>query len=96
MKKEARTLKDKRIYVTVAVFYRLNQAEQIVRDQNFQHKLKGGRATVVVEKDLRGDLHLQEIDATAGKGAASGAALGAMTRWSVMAATAPSRRSPTR
>ena len=78
MKEEDNTSKGKLVYLTVAVFYTLKGAEQTIKDLNLQRRLRGGRAAVIVEKDLRGDLHLQEIGASAGKGAASGAVLGAV------------------
>lgn len=70
--------KDKIIHLTVAVFYGLKQAEKTFQDLHLQGKLKGGNVAVIVEKDLRGNLHLQESGPNARKGAASGAVLGAM------------------
>ena len=78
MQKENHTPKDKQVYITVAVFYALKQAEKTFQELHLQRKLKGGKAAIIVEKDLRGDLHLQEIGPNAGKGAASGAVLGAV------------------
>lgn len=78
MKKENPASKDKTIYLTVAVFYALKQAEQTVEALQFQRKASGGEIGVILEKDLRGDLHLHEIGTSAGKGAASGAVLGAV------------------
>jgi YegS/Rv2252/BmrU family lipid kinase len=78
MRKENPNPKEKPIYLTVAVFYALKQAEQTVQALHLQRRLKSGKAGMIVEKDLRGDLHLQEIGTSAGKGATSGAALGAV------------------
>jgi diacylglycerol kinase (ATP) len=68
--------KDEQVYITVAVFYTLKQAQKTFEELHLQRNLKGGKAAVIVEKDLRGDLHLQEAGVSAGKGAASGAVLG--------------------
>jgi diacylglycerol kinase (ATP) len=78
MQKEQQTPKDNLVYITVAVFYALKQAGKTFQDLNLQRKLRGGKVAIILEKDLRGDLHLQEIGPSASKGAASGALLGAM------------------
>ena len=78
MQKESQTPKAKPIYVTIAVFYTLKQAEKASQELHLQSKLRGGRAAIIVEKDLRSDVHVQKIGPNAGKGAASGALLGAL------------------
>jgi YegS/Rv2252/BmrU family lipid kinase len=78
MEKNRHLPEEKIIYFNIAVFYTLKQAQKTFHDLNLQRKLKGGKAAVIVEKDLRGDLHLQEVGAGAGRGAASGAVLGAV------------------
>jgi diacylglycerol kinase (ATP) len=78
MQSERKTSKDKTVYITVAVFYALKQAEKSYQELHFQRKLRGEKAAVIVEKDLRGDLHVREIGPSTGKKAASGAVLGAM------------------
>ncbi len=78
MQKENHSTKNKQVYITVAVFYTLKQAEKTFQELHLQRKLKGGKAAVIVEKDLRGDLHMQEFGPNAGKSAAKGAVLGAV------------------
>jgi YegS/Rv2252/BmrU family lipid kinase len=78
MQKEHHTPEDKSVFITVAVFYALKQADETFQDLHLQRKLKGGKVAIIVEKDLRGELHLQEIGPNASKGAASGAALGVL------------------
>ena len=78
MQKDNHSTKNKQVYITVAVFYALKQAEKTFQELHFQRKLKGGKAAVIVEKDLRGDLHMQEFGPNAGKSAAKGAVLGAV------------------
>ncbi len=74
MKKENNPSKDKPITVSAAVFYTLKGAEKVFQDLQLQRKLKGGKAAVILEKDLRGDLHLQDFGPNAGKGAKTGGA----------------------
>jgi diacylglycerol kinase (ATP) len=78
MHKKHHPKNDKRVYLTVAIFYSLKQAEKTFQDLHLQRKLRGGKAAVIVERDLRSDLHLQEIGPSASKGAVSGAVLGAL------------------
>lgn len=69
---------DKPVYLTIAVFYALKQAEKIFHDLHLQRKLRGRKVAIVAEKDLRGNLWLQEMGQTANKGAGIGAVSGAM------------------
>jgi diacylglycerol kinase (ATP) len=69
---------DKLITLTVAVFYTLRGAQEAVDRLHIQSKIKRGAAAVVLEKDLRGELHAREIGLTPVKGAAGGVVLGAV------------------
>jgi diacylglycerol kinase (ATP) len=76
MQKERHPPRNNSVYVTIAVFYALRNAGETFHDLQIQRKLSGGKTAIILEKDLRGELHLQEFSPTAGKGAATGAALG--------------------
>jgi diacylglycerol kinase (ATP) len=78
MQEEGQTTKGKPVYLAVALFYTLKQAEKTFEELHLQHQLRGKRVAIILEKNLRGDLHGQEAGPNAGKGAASGAALGAL------------------
>jgi diacylglycerol kinase (ATP) len=69
---------EKPLYLTVAVFYTLIGAQQAAQHLRDRSHFKRGAAALVVEKDLRGELHAQEVGLTPVKGAAGGMVLGAI------------------
>jgi YegS/Rv2252/BmrU family lipid kinase len=78
MRKEHHPHQEKNVHLTIAVFYTLKQAEKTFQELHLHRRLRGSVAAMLVEKDLRGDLHLQDMGPNAGKGAAAGALLGVM------------------
>jgi diacylglycerol kinase (ATP) len=78
MPKQDHALREKPIFITAAVFYTFKQAAKTSQDLHFLPKLRGGQAAVIVEKDLRGDLRVEEMGSRTGKGAATGAVLGGL------------------
>lgn len=65
------------VHLTAAVFYTLHGAREAVKATEFDTQIRGSAAAVLVERDLRGDLHTTEIGMTSKKGAVTGAVLGA-------------------
>jgi YegS/Rv2252/BmrU family lipid kinase len=69
---------DDSIHLILAAFPEFHGAEEAFAKMNVTRRIQGVKAAVILQKDLTGQLHTQDIGLTPGKGAAGGVVLGAV------------------